>query len=230
MQDLSRERIIDHIRRIVAEERRPLESISLDDLTVVSEIGEVPEIDLKSLFEALSAMGVELKQMNRLEKQRIEALSSFLEAEQTAGKQRLERMSRLITQNEFQELKPLILGLIELKDFVVGIRSAAPFWFKSSGLLRWLGINPSPTAAITGINQILDKIDRLLEKQDVLPIETTDAEFDPERMMAVEVVEDPTQDDRRVLETIEPGYIRRHQVLRLAKVRVNKNKKTGEQT
>ncbi|MBU3917002.1 hypothetical protein KKA14_15830, partial [bacterium] len=115
MQNVSREQIEERIRQILDDEQISLADLSFDHFMKDS---LPPEIDLKSLFNELESFKTEMKQMNRLESKRTETLKDFLDNERASRNKLVEAVKHLTQQNDQLIYKPLILSIIELRDFV----------------------------------------------------------------------------------------------------------------
>ncbi|MCP4753295.1 MAG: nucleotide exchange factor GrpE [Proteobacteria bacterium] len=229
MSDISRERIEERIRQLIEQERVSIDEISLDDLTAIADF---PEVDLKNLFTELGSLKTEVKQMNRLDKTRIDALKGFLDDEKQSKKQLLESVGQIARRSEELRSKSLILSIIEVKDFVEKFdASLAGLFGKRRHPLSYLKYRNDDIHAYfnQNVGGILKKIDAILAKENIDAIETDFIPFDPALMTAVETTWDDTIADNRVVETLVGGYLRQpKEVIRYAQVRVNKKPNTGD--
>ena len=73
-----------------------------------------------------------------------------------------------------------------------------------------------------GISLIKSKLDRLLQSENVEPIEVTGQPFDPRYHEAVTYEEAPGHDEGKVIDEVQKGYMLGEHVLRPALVRVAK--------
>ena len=173
-----------------------------------------------------------MKQLNRIESKRADALRDFLESEKRSKEQLVGKITEIIRQNELLGFKPLVYSILELRDFVESFHNALPtvvnggknlfsFWKKRK--------RESQEYLTTNIGSILKKIDALLEKQDVFQVKSDSELFDPAFMTAVESVNDSSKDDNQVVETVLKGYMFNDIVIRYAKVKVNKKSEKGEE-
>lgn len=221
MQNVSREQIEERIRQILDDEQISLADLSFDHFMKDS---LPPEIDLKSLFNELESFKTEMKQMNRLESKRTETLKDFLDNERASRNKLVEAVKHLTQQNDQLIYKPLILSIIELRDFVEAFAHSISFFSdaKKSVLSFMNPKNGVPKKHITdNVNGILKKIDYLLEKESVFPINTESVTFDASLMIATETISDHSVVDNLVIETILKGYVRKEEIIRYAKVKVN---------
>ena len=221
MSDISREQIEQKIRQLIEEEQTSLDEITFADLvSVTASTG----VDLKSVFMELGSLKTEMKQLNRIESKRADALRDFLESEKRSKEQLVGKITEIIRQNELLGFKPLVYSILELRDLptvVNGGKNLFSFWKKRK--------RESQEYLTTNIGSILKKIDALLEKQDVFQVKSDSELFDPAFMTAVESVNDSSKDDNQVVETVLKGYMFNDIVIRYAKVKVNKKSEKGEE-
>jgi len=211
------------IRELLAREETSLEQINLEDIIPV-ETGN--KIDLMSLFTALGGIQTEFKQMNRLEKNRLDTFKDYFDKEEKSKQQLLETVDTLVSKVGFSEQKPILLSIIEIKDFIESFHRALLLVFTGQGVLRSMINTMTNKQAFyyveENVSNIQKKIDQLLERVGVYPITSTNETFDPSLMMAVETLNDKGKANLLVIETLEKGYLIQDKILRLAKVRVNK--------
>ncbi len=229
MSDLSKEQIEQKIRQLIEEEQITLEEISFDHLISATTSSGT---DLMSLFAELGSLKTEMKQMNRLENKRLDALKDFLDHEKHSKGQLLEKIAKITRQNETLGLKSIVHSIIELRDFVEAFHRALPTVFKSGRdpfSLYKKRVLASREYVNENTDSILKKIDALLEKQGVFPTRTDNEPFDPALMTAVESTCDRTRADNQVVETLLKGYMFNDTVIRYAHVKVNiKQENEGE--
>lgn len=117
-------------------------------------------------------------------------------------------------------------------------RDDSPGEWSVGGLFRRLRAvfaGPAPVAAkeeaaqeavfsafVRGLELTLERLDALLEEQDVHEIDCLGLPFDPKRMQATGAVIDPQVAEGTVLDVERPGYERGGRVLRAARVRVSR--------
>jgi molecular chaperone GrpE len=75
-------------------------------------------------------------------------------------------------------------------------------------------------AAADGYAMSLRRIERVLPILEIEPMECSGAEYDPELMEVVEVVDGGDLPSGTVVEDVRPGYLWRGKVLRFAQVKV----------
>jgi len=229
MSDLSREQIEQKVRQLIAEEQTSLEALTFADLAPVT---ASTGVDLKSVFVELGSLKTEMKQLNRIESKRAEALKDFLESEKRSKEQLVGKISEVMRQNELLGLKPLVHSILELRDFVESFHSALPTVFAGwkNVFSFWKKQKRESQAYLTrNVDSILKKIDALLEKQDVFQVKTDSELFDPAFMTAVESTHDSSLGDNQVVETVSNGYVFNDIVIRYAKVKVNQKSERGEE-
>ncbi len=92
MSIVSKEQIEIKIRELIAEEAISLDQIKLDDIIPGD---DRDKIDLKSLFVELGGIQTEFKQMNRIEKNRLETLKGYFDDERSSKQELLENIKSL---------------------------------------------------------------------------------------------------------------------------------------
>ena len=80
-----------------------------------------------------------------------------------------------------------------------------------------------PASAKAGIEGILKQIDKLLQSEEVRPIESLGEKFDPYYQHAVHTANDTEKPDGIIVEEYQQGYMIREKVLRPAVVCVNRH-------
>ncbi len=74
-----------------------------------------------------------------------------------------------------------------------------------------------------GVNLVYNKLQTFMEKQGLVPMESTGEEFDAEFHEAITEIPAPTDDMKgKVIDTIETGYFLKEKIIRFAKVVVGK--------
>ena len=225
---ISRTEILKKLDTWLAKESEQLNEIDLN----FEILKDNSEIGLKSLFDEVSSIKVELKQFNRLEKKRIDALQDWLKL--SANQQQkyngmiqsqTELLSEITKSNENSRIKNAFLSLIELRDFVEKIFiSQSKQQVRSAGLssfLSWGKENKPNKDDSENLQFILKKIDRILEKEDIVCIRTKGEIFDPNKMIAADAVRDNEVENNLIIDELERGYIQNNYILRYAKVIVN---------
>ncbi len=226
MSTLSKEQIENRIRELVEQEEKALEQIELDHITPVDADNQ---IDLKSLFIELEAIRSEFRQMNRTEKSRLDTLKTYFDEETHFNRQLRDNINTLVANNEHTKTDSILLSLAEIMDFIRPFQQALPLMLNNSqhGFRTWLRkffLQKDIDYITQNVDMIVKKLERLMEKSGMFPVDSDGEIFDPSTMTAIEKTSDPRQPDQKVLETLEKGYLLQNKVLRFAKVKVNVTK------
>ncbi len=80
-----------------------------------------------------------------------------------------------------------------------------------------------PNAAKEGIAAIYRQVEKLLQNEQVRPIESVGKEFDPYYQHAINTINDTNTPDKTVVQEYQKGYMLREKVLRPAMVCVNRH-------
>ena len=227
MSNISKEKIETKILELIAREELSLEQLSLDDLIPEE---EKDQTDLKSLFIELGTIKTEFKQMNRIEKNRLDTMKAYFDEERRSKQELLENLNTLPAEVAYSKQKVIFLSILEIKDFIESFNEGLPLVFNKNNTISFLLQKLSAKQAFdyveTNVNMTIKKIDQLLDKANVYPILSDCVTFDPATMIAVEALNDPNSPDLKVMETVEKGYYHHNKVIRLAKVKVNKTETT----
>jgi molecular chaperone GrpE (heat shock protein) len=228
MSDISRDQVLKQARFLIERKLDSFEEISVDDFASIT---DDQEIDLFSLFSELGSLKTEMKQINRLENKRIETLKDFFDNEKTSKKRLLEKIEIISAEKDKLKFKNLIFSIIETKDFVESLEKSLDYYFKPKRIIPFFG-RKSETNAQKAIKdyflKIIAKLNLILEKESVYPVNSDAIQFDPSFMKAVEITCDNAKKDNQTTETIETGYLHNQRVIRFAKVIVNKLSNNGE--
>ena len=152
-----------------------------------------------------------------------DALLTELEAERCRASELLDRLKRL--QADFENYKKRMAARFE----EVTKYAAEAVLFKllevHDNIVRALEVDFSsdPEAAKKGIEAIERQIMKILEQEQVRPIESVGRPFDPYYQHAVHKEYRPDEEDGIVLEEYQKGYMIREKVLRPALVCVNRH-------
>lgn len=185
---------------------------SLDD--DIEETAVVPDDlpDLYSFFSALQALQAETRTSTR---KTAESLARFGEI--------LDRIARTPLRTE-RDATEYILPVIALFDRVARIRERSnqpPEPRKLFPDRRWIAFYTEVSGAL---GLLYDHIRSLMDAMELRRIPTVGECFDPRRMTAVEVVERGDLPDNQVVEEIAAGYLCGDAVVRLAEVKVSRNR------
>ncbi len=160
----------------------------------------------------------------REEDVRLKALSEALEAEKRRSDDYLTRLKYM--QADFENLKKrlnremeearrfsnerLIVELLMIVDELeVAVKSG-----RSSKSVR---------AVVDGVEMTLKKLRKILENEQVSPIESVGRLFDPTKHDAVSRVERKDVEDGKIVEEVRKGYIMRGKVIRPSSVKIAVN-------
>lgn len=177
-------------------------------------------------------MDEEQKQQPEEEKAKIETLAHTLDEEKKRSEEYLTRL--MYAQADFENLKKrsdrqleevkkycnerLIVELLEVVDELeMAIKSG-----RSS---------KSTDVVIQGVEMTLKKLRKILEKEEVSPIECLGKPFDPSKHNAVAKIEKAGVEDCTVIEEVRKGYTMRERVIRpsIVKIVVKPSSKTQEE-
>ncbi|MDZ7852213.1 MAG: nucleotide exchange factor GrpE [Halomonas sp.] len=200
-----------------------VESREADGATQPDAAAEAP--DLFSLFTALEALKNEVKLESRQVKAALDQfreLFDALEGEKQRLQAQLDRQAEQQQAQEAAEQRDLLVEMLELRDRMhAGYRQAhdhRPGWLaRRDGSQRFID------GMAQGMKMNLGRLDTLLKRQSVHPIETLGQPFDPHTMQAVDVAREPQQPDGIVLGERRSGYWHDTRLLRSAEVVVNKH-------
>ncbi len=79
----------------------------------------------------------------------------------------------------------------------------------------------SAEAVINGVEMTLKKLEKLLKKEEVSPIECIDKPFDPSKHNAVAKIEKRDVEDCTVVEEVRKGYVMKGKVIRPSIVKIS---------
>ena len=208
-----------------------------DYLDGLDEVSEAPtasderEIDLYTLFTELAGLRNEIKLESRQVKQALDHSRELIDALQQNNKRLSVELGELRRgEDALREdaERDLLLEVLELRDrlatSVISISGFQP----GSLLERPRGRTKQ---LIDGMGQGLEiglrRIDGLLGRYQVRPVEAIGNRLDPMRMQAAAVNHDPEQQEGVVLSELRKGYQRGEKMLRLAEVIVNKREQNS---
>lgn len=183
--------------------------------------------DLNTLLSELSGLKTEVKVETRQFKNTLDTLSSALttvqDDNQSLSTELAESAQRLEKQHA-ETIRTMLLDFIDIYDrLAIGgdvLENYRPVksLFKSSRKKDVHFIKRFKQ----GQGMTVKRLDQLLQKYQVSPIDCVGELLDPVTMRAVETACFPQLENGRVLEEIRKGFLYKGQVLRLAEVRVNK--------
>jgi molecular chaperone GrpE len=183
------------------------------------------EVDLYSLFIELAALKNEVK----LEARQVKgALDQFREVfamvEQTNQRlsRELDRAREAQARSVWEEQRPLLLGILELRDRIeAGLDSARAY---RPRLLQRLGTRPRrfQQGLLEGMEITLRRVDELLARYRVKAISAIGQRLNPHTMHAAGVEHRADRPEGCVLSEVRKGFLQGEDVLRPAEVIVNK--------
>jgi molecular chaperone GrpE len=184
-------------------------------------------VDLYSLFTELSALKAEVRLESRQLKDAVDQfreLFNSLEEHKQQLQSELERCHQNSQRTHALAERDLLVGIIELRDRIdAGLHSTQQY--QPSLLARASRRNMLLLESLhEGQKITLRRLDELLSRYQVLPIETLGVSVDPHTMRVHSVTKHPEYEDGQVTEEITKGFRRGEDILRTAEVIVNKVK------
>ena len=183
--------------------------------------------DLKTLLSELTGLKTEVKVESRQFKNTLDTLSSALTTVQddnkTLSEELVETAQRLEKQHA-ESIRKMLLDFIDIYDrLAIGgeiLQNYRPVksLFKSSRKKDIHFIKRYTQGQVMTVK----RLDQLLQRYQVSPIDCVGELLDPVTMRAVETSCFPKFENGMVLEELRKGFLYQGQVLRLAEVRVNK--------
>lgn len=180
--------------------------------------------DLFTLLSEVAALKNEVKLEARQVKTALDQFRELFDTLRQANErldselERCTEQARLVHQQREREL---LLELLDLRDRLQAGHDQAqryrPGWLaRRGGAAEFVG------GMAEGGAMSLRRLDELLARRDVLPLEVVGAAFDPQTMQVGDVVEDRSHPDGQVLAERRRGFRQRDRLLRPAEVIVNK--------
>lgn len=211
---------------IIRESRKgtqPASFFSVDEIPFGQASGG--RVDLFTLFSELSALKQETKIINRQSKAGLEQWEKMHES----TRQAIEALQREQNQHRLElpglkalHLRPLLLGILDIRDRMERGIKAAQKTRPSSWLVRMIGQETGMEEFVQGQQMTMRNLDRLLASYGVTPLEAEGKRFDPHTMRAVEIEERLDLADGQVIEEIRKGFLLQEEILRPSEVKVNK--------
>ena len=182
-------------------------------------------VDLCRLLTELSALKAEVKIESRQVKAAIDEFQGLMDLLRGNNEQLSAELSARHQEEAAQREKterPLLLALLDLRDRLeAGVTQAGayrPGWLAS---FDGRAVRHIQTLQ-QGMEISLRRLDGLLARYDVKPIEAMGQPLDPHCMQVSATEQQAGQQNGVVLAEVRKGYRRREQLLRLAEVVVNK--------
>mgnify|MGYP001547828546 CR=1 FL=1 len=192
-----------------------------------SELEETPAEapDLHTLFTEMAALRNEVKTEARQFKNALEefrgVFESLEETHQTLN-QAVERSSADCHTRIRENLRGLLLDMVDLHDRLEAGLGALERY--QPGF--WEGMRKDRRLFIDSIKEgqamTLRRLEQLLARHHVRPLEVLDQKLDPHTMKAVEIISNPAYEHGSVVEELRKGFTWEEGILRLAEVKVNK--------
>jgi len=208
--------------RLLAGVRTWLEGIDTDRLRAAAT--EREETDLFSLYAALGTLKTEVRHEARHFKGALDQFRALFDELQHANVQlqtEINEQRKRESEQTREAERVLLLELLDLRDRLRDGQTHAagyrPGWLSRKG-----GAPAFVEGIAEGMRMNLQRLDELLIRRDVRPIEAVGQPFDPLVMSAIDIVEDPSQAANQVVSEIRTGYMRGDLLLRTAEVIVNK--------
>ncbi len=187
-------------------------------------------IDLYTLFCELAALKNEVKLESRQVKQALQQFTELFNTLQDENARLRTEISRSQTDKAaLREAahRELLIEMLELRDrLIAGVESARK---KRTGLLGRLGKGDARVhALLEGMEITLQRLDSVLQRYEVTPIDALGEPFDPKTMRAVEVERGHDEPDGTVIAELRKGFVQNETVLRVAEVTVNRGETPHE--
>ena len=194
--------------------------------TVELETG-TEETDLYSLFIEMAALRNEVKTESRQFKTALENFKSGFDVLQQANEALTKERDtiRLQLENQRKEVtRNFLLEILEVYDRLAAGAKMLEGYKPVSSLFNHTKKQDKKFifSIQEGQAMSLGRLEQLLEKYQVTPIEVLNRPLDPHSMTAVEIDSRPKLDDGIVTEELRKGFRWQNEILRLAEVKVNK--------
>lgn len=195
------------------------------DTGVDAAAAEEPEApDLFTLLAELAALKNEVRVESRQVKAALDQFGAVFDTVRESSRRLQEDLARERERAaaECREAEQdLLLDLLDLRDrLLAGSEQAArytPGWLARRG-----GAGEFIGGMVEGVAMNLRRLDELLLRRGVRPLEALRQPFDPHTMRAVETTQDPALPGGVVTGVARSGFLRDGQLLRVAEVIVNK--------
>jgi molecular chaperone GrpE len=206
--------------RLLEEFQSYLDSVDLTQLA-----NEQPP-DLNSLLSELASLKSEVKAESRQFKNTLEALTgavAILQTDNTVLATELALHDNYLQQQRKTLLRSIIMDIVDLYDRLeVGLAA-----LQNHKPIASFFVKKQDDRFINSVKEgqviTLKRLDNLLQRYQVLPIDCVGKALDPHTMNAVEIAHDPKVANGTVVEELRKGFLFENEVLRLAEVKVNKS-------
>jgi molecular chaperone GrpE len=184
--------------------------------------GEAP--DLFSLLAEVAALKSEVKLESRQVKAALDQFRELFDQLRQANarlEQELDQRRERDQHSRHLEERGLLLELLDLRDRLRAgheqARRYSPGWLARRG-----GATGFVGGMADGLEMNLDRLDGILARRGVRPLETLNQAFDPQTMHAAEIAQRADRPTGTVLGEIRQGFLHHGRLLRPAEVIVNK--------
>lgn len=201
----------------------------LERLAAHLEAADQPDLemeapDLFSLLAELAALKNEVRLETRQVKDALDQFRSVFDTLQQANDRlagELERQRERQAAERQETDRGLLLELLDLRDRLEAghhqVQRYRPGWLARRG-----GAGELVAGIAEGLGMSLRRLDDILARRGVQPLETLGRPFDPATMHAAETDQRPDLPDAVVLQEVRPGFRHYDRLLRAAEVIVNK--------
>ncbi len=212
--------------QLVEQFRTWLESSADSPDALIKSNTDADATDLFSLYTELAALKNEVRLESRQLKTALEKFGELFDGLQETNQRQSQALEALGSANR-QALDDaesrLLLEIIDLRDRLDAGLSAA-VGYRATGLAR---LSAAPTQFVTsladGMAISLRRMDELLARYRVQPVQAISQRLNPDTMHASAVESRPAEPDGSVIAEVRKGYLRHGELLRLAEVIVNKH-------
>lgn len=192
------------------------------------------EADLFSVFVELAGLRNEVRTQSRIVKEALDRFRSVfdtLQGSHAALEQELQRARDEANDRERARLRPLLLGVIDVRDrLAAGLKPAAVAprrWYER--VLPKAEPAAEAQAWREGLQMTLRRVDTLLANHGICVIDTVGRPLDPRTAAAIATVEHPSAADGIVVEEVRAGFLWHDELLRPAEVIVaRRDARNGE--
>lgn len=191
------------------------------------EVSGVDFPDLHTLLSEMAALKTEVKAESRQFKNSLDSLNKAVDTlheNNNTLSDELKRHDELLARQRFDITRTLMLELVDIYEHLTTGLNVLDNYHPVNRLF-----NHSKKQDVRFIQNVLEgqsitlkRLEHLLKRYGVEPIDCIGQPLDPNHMNAVAVGHDPKLANGIVLEELRPGFLFESQVLRLAEVRVNK--------
>ena len=180
--------------------------------------------DLFTLLAEVATLKNEVKRESRQVKTALDEFRELFDALRDANARAADEQQRRREQEQTAHRrghKDLLLELLELRDrLAAGHEHAASY--RPRGLFGRRRARALAASMAEGLAMNLRRLDETLARRGVHPLPALEQPFDPHRMHAAEVTDDPEIPAGQVVAELRTGFLLDEQVLRTAEVVVNR--------